>query len=213
MGNGYRLNIPLIDEKIYIELNDLDDFIKEEFKKRYQKNMDQFLEEIHRRDARIEDGLLKAMDQLFQETIALQKNGCKKTIQYMSFSFLWSSAILGTNEVQVNLYAEESYLDPCESQTYWKADTIMEYCKKDIEELDELAQKKVLHYGHYEYLQLRDKVYAIYHFVLMKYLIMVVDQIVKLDSFQELVKKEISITYGGYLDRQIKIWPTEKEEG
>lgn len=211
MSRGYRLNIP-VEEEIYIEIEDMNDFIKKEFQKRYKKNMDELFESILKRNSKIDENLLKAMDKLFLETIEQQKRRMKKPIKYIHFFYLWSSAVLGTNEIQVNLYSNEYYLDSCEAVTFWKPDFIMDYCKKDLEELNALAEKKVLHYCYYDYLHLRDKVYAVYHFLICKYLFMMVDQIVGLDSFQKLQKDELTISYGGYLDKQIKIWSEIKKE-
>lgn len=207
MGKGYRLDAIAPGEKQYIPLEDYLLFEKEQLMKEYQTNSDLISEYIRSNYESVSGELLETLDELFKKIIRMQEAGEKEDIRYIHFFFLSTSIISDSNEIQINCFDNNSYMDYSETMAIWHPDFILDYHLKTIETFDKLAKRKVIGYGHREYMKMKQRNFAAYSLIIAKFLAQVVPGIIELESYQRMDKSEaLQIVYGGYMDSGIQLY-------
>lgn len=147
------------------------------------------------------------MDGVFKDVCELQKKGLKESIRYIHFFFLGSSIIMDRNEIQVNLFSKESYMDKKEVMAIWNPDFILKYHMESVKSVDKLARRRVRGYSRQQYMQLKSWSYALYNLQIFNYLHRVAPEITELDSFKAMNKdSQICMAFGGYMDRAVSVW-------
>lgn len=202
MSKGYRLNISNFDEKLWISLDNFKDFAQKKLVEQYNDNC------IKMRD---DNKLLDIMDKLFKQVFFLQKEGKKEAIRYIHFFFLGSSIITDSNEIQINLFSKESYMDKQDAMAIWHPNFILDYHLNSVEVIDKMARQHVKGYSHKQYMDIKLWSYAMYNLQIFSYLLRTAPAIAQLDSFRKMEKEsDIQMAFGGYMDKAALIWPMEE---
>lgn len=141
--------------------------------------------------------------------------GKKEAVKYIHIFYLQSAMLTQKLEYQINVYSELSYMDVAECSELWYPDFIMDFYKKDMEDLDKTAKQKVIKYGYCEFREMQERCFSVYVAMVGQYVANKAEKIVELDSYKEMIKEDdIQIIFGGYMDKGILVWAQgyEKQE-
>lgn len=189
------------NDRIWIPPNDFENFAKHKLFENYKRDCKN-IQDDHK--------LTALMDGVFKDVCELQKKGLKESIRYVHFFFLGSSIIMDCNEIQVNLFSKESYMDKKEAMAIWNPDFILKYHMESVKSVDKLARQRVRGYSRQQYMQLKSWSYALYNLQIFNYLHRVAPEITELDSFKVMNKdSQICMAFGGYMDRAVSVWPVK----
>lgn len=189
------------NEKLWISYSAFEEFAKKELYKKYVEYCKNISED---------DTLIEIVDKLFQMVVEMQKKEVKEAIRYIHFFFLGSSIITDCNEIQINLFSKESYMDKKEAMAIWNPDFILKYHMESVKSVDKLARQRVRGYSRQQYMQLKLWSHALYNLQIFNYLHRVAPEITELDSFKAMNKdSQICMAFGGYMDRAVSVWPVK----
>ena len=131
------------NDRLWIPLNDFENFAKHKLFENYKRDCKN-IQDDHK--------LTALMDGVFKDVCELQKKGLKESIRYIHFFFLGSSIIMDCNEIQVNLFSKESYMDKKEVMAIWNPDFILKYHMESVKSVDKLARQRVRGYSRQQYM-------------------------------------------------------------
>ncbi len=191
----------------------LNEFAREFMAPRLERNIRDLQQKIAREGAGIKQELLSCMDSLFQKCIRQQERG-RQPIRYIHFFYLRLSVLIQQYDIQVSMFSERSYMDDVETMTLWNPAFIMRYYEEDMEAVGREAGRQVIRFGYPQLMELRERCFAVYAMLTGQYLMGVAGDIAGLPSFHQMKKAEdIQIVFGGYMDKEIQIWPPTAQEG
>lgn len=191
-----------------IEKGEINKFAKDFMEQRLGDNLKRMQKTLQTEGKSISREFTDPFDRLFRKCLEQQKKGKKKAIRYIHIFYLKSAMLTQKLEYQINAYTEMSYMDETECMELWYPSFIMDYYKRDIEELDKEAKKRVVRYAYPQLRELQERWYSVYTVLVGQYIMQAAGEIVNLDSYKDMEKDDaIQIIYGGYMDKGIQIWP------
>ena len=191
-----------------IEKEDIDKFAKEFMERRMEANLSQLQKLMQTNEKSIKKEFLDTFERLCKTCMAKQKEGKKEAVKYIHIFYLRSAMLTQKLEYQMNAYTEMSYMDETECMELWYPTFIMDFYRKDMEELDKESKKNVIRYAYPQLRELRERCFSLYTALVGQYVMQAANELVRLDSYKEMEKdNDIQIIYGGYMDKGIRVWP------
>ena len=141
--------------------------------------------------------LLKAMDNIFRSTAQAQMEKGKKEIAFINIHYLRASLLDGSFGLMINTYSEDYYFDNIDCSIEWIPYEIRKYFEEDMKNLEQSIRRKNIIISQKELFDIRKKHYFDYLILVAAFLIQCMDDIVALESFHKMSKKEkLYIQYG-----------------
>lgn len=141
--------------------------------------------------------LLKAMDKIFRSTAQAQTEKGKKEIVFINIHYLRASLLDGAFSLLINTYSEDYYFDSIDCSTEWIPCEIKNYFEEDMKNLEQSIVRKNIIISQRELFDIRKKHYFDYLILVAAFLIQCMDDIVALESFHKMSRKErLYIQYG-----------------
>ncbi|MCM1159601.1 MAG: hypothetical protein NC412_00115 [Roseburia sp.] len=170
--------------------------------KRFEKNLAEIKDNYKKNPMIYAKGYLDSLKNLFTETKKLQEEGKKGKVAYISFSFLYSSALLNKNGLRIDIYDKDFYLDKQEVSDFWEPLEIFRYVKEDMKYVERYLGSSYIPIKPHERVELYNSYLINYYQVTMQVLLELVKGIEKMSSFNEMRKeRKVEVTFGEYMDK------------
>ncbi|BCJ92609.1 hypothetical protein acsn021_01780 [Anaerocolumna cellulosilytica] len=180
----------------------------------FEKSMSLFLNDYNKNRTEIDYNFVKAMDKLCEKCIQMQEKEEKGEIAVISIFYLKSSILMDKYQLQINLYNENFYLDRADLFGLWDITFLMKYFAEDIKSIYQKAVHHIARFSYADYQELKMQYAEAYHFILQKFCQERAAEVINLASYQAMKKWEQTIiTYGGFMDKGVCIFPVEPMEG
>lgn len=171
----------------------------------YEKNSQSTFEKIaayykeHRQE--VERSFLEAVKQGLK--VCREK---QKKLGFISISFLESSFITHTYDVQFAFYNNLIYADEDPVYVYWAPAFIYEMLEKDIKALEIFLKPKIVRLRPYEVQELRNQYILNFHFLAILLLRGLMEKIFMLEEFHLTDKEgQVKIISGKYMEKQLEM--------
>lgn len=152
--------------------------------------------------------LLNVYDGLFTACLKLQQNRKKNKIRFIHIFYLKSALLTGKYELMLSLFDKTSYLDQNECYSIWIPSFFIKYFKDDLDAFHKKASIQLPRFGYKDYQDIRIRYYDMYLALIGQFILREIDKVVMLPSFYKIEKEEeITIIYGGYMDKGIQVYP------
>jgi len=199
--------------KVMIQSDKRNDYIKEIMEKRYEMSIKSILSEYQQRKEDIDRDFQKVFEELFLRCATIQKKKEKGKIAVISIFILKTAVLTGTYELQINLYDENFYLDRNEIYALWVPSFVVKYYEEDVSYFSKKAKQNVYQFGYTQLQDFRIKYAELYALLAEQYCIKNAEKIISLSSFGQMeTQEQLILTFGGYMDKGICIYPPNYEE-
>lgn len=153
----------------------------------------------HRRE--VEHSFLEAVEQGLR--VCREK---QKKLGFISISFLESSFITHTYDVQFAFYNNLIYADENPVYVYWAPTFIYEMLEKDIKALESFLKPRIVRLRPYEVQELRNQYILNFHFLAVLLLRGLLEKVFTLEEFHLNDKEDqVKIISGKYMEKQVEI--------
>lgn len=138
----------------------------------------------------------------------------KRPVQYVAASYLLSSSITGTFEFQLSLLDDQYFLDSVESCVYWTPKWLFATVESDWEILLNSVRSKVIRLHQYELDAIwRSYIFEFYNGLAALFFAEHLKNAAIDGEMESLsLADEVFFTYGGYMDRFIKLDTWKREQ-
>ena len=169
---------------------------------RLEKNLAEIKKNFATKPMIYAKGLLDSLKEVFVETKRLQSEGKKGKTAYISFSFLYSSALLNKNGFRIDVYDKYFYLDKQEVCTFWEPSEIFRYVEDDMKYVERRLDASFIPVDPNERIELYNSYLVNYYQITLELLMELVKLIETMKGFKEMQKEEtVMITVGEFMDQ------------
>lgn len=168
----------------------------------YNKHKQVLLRDLH-----------QSVGHLIEQARSQQSECGKGPIQYVTTSYLLSSAITGSYEFQLSIQDEQYFLDPVECSADWRPSWLFSYAEEDLAAVLTALQRKIPRLRPYELDALwRAYVCEFYYGLAGLFLAEHMKAVAEAEGLCHLqVKDEVLFVFGGLMDQavQLDIWKAQ----
>lgn len=210
----YKMFIYQIGDDAVIQLEKYETFLQETLTVRFEKSMNLFMEEYQHKKQQIDSSFIEAVDELCIRGAKMQEKEQKGDIAVISIFNLKSSILTSEHKLQINLYDENFYLDRKDIFKLWDCSFLMKYFEDDMQYIRIKANHNLVGFRYEDYQLLKLQYSEFYNMILAGLCEERAEEIVRLTSYKNMKKKDGTvITYGGYMDKGVLLYPAEPEKG
>lgn len=170
--------------------------------------------ELLRQAEALRKDFVGSFDRLFHCAAAAQQRGEKGAIAWVCVSYLRSSLLTKTNDLRIDAYDSDFYLDVRETAAYWSGDFVYRQLEPDIAYFIKAAREHLIRVSTGEIKFFMTDYFCHYADFLQSYCRRHLPEAMALESYRRMEKTAaIKFTFGEYLEKTKVIYPnaTEKE--
>lgn len=147
-------------------------------------------------------GFLDSLKEVFAQARRLQEEGKKGKTAFISFSFLYSSLLLGKNGFRIDVYDKDFYLDEQETCTFWEPAEIFRYVEDDVKCAERRLDSSFVPIDSNERIELYNSYLVNYYQITAVLLKDLVKLIESMKAFKEMQnEKVVMVTMGEFMDK------------
>jgi hypothetical protein len=147
------------------------------------------------------------LNELYEKTAHLQKQGIKGKISFIAISYLFSGALTKDYQVQIALYDENAYMDKVETSVYWNPTFITKYYEEDMNYMVGILRSKIVQLQDSEIQKLALTYIGEYFRIIGKFMVDNCEMFHEVEKFNELqTAQKLSVSYGGYMENGLEIY-------
>lgn len=158
-----------------------------------------------------DENLMQAMDKLFQNASKQQEQGKKGPIAFCVCSLLYSSVLMKTYDLRIDLYDKDFYLDETETSVQWHSPAYKDI-DLEIQTFSSVLRKQLIRVRDFE-VEDASYQYALYHNALTLALFTShINDFWTLKSYQSLlIDNKMDVFFGEYIGETVLLTTSPKE--
>ena len=175
----------------------IDDFLM----KKLENNLKELESGFINQRQKVTESFTAALNSLCTTVKQQQANGIKPPISYLHIAFLRSGLLMETYEFMLAMYSSQYWLDPVETNSYWKFDYAFQHASHDISELQALLKGKYS-ITEYELQEIKFRYLQLYLPIAQRLIGEFAPDAVKKSDFMQLSLDDMgySVIYGGHME-------------
>ncbi|BCJ93044.1 hypothetical protein acsn021_06130 [Anaerocolumna cellulosilytica] len=174
-------------------------------KKEIEKVFEIHTEEIFRE-------LMKTFHELFQKAIQFQEMNEKGEINYITISFLNFGFLQNTIELKLSLFDNTFYMDAKEVTVYFKCNYFDKIIRNDMDNFKSYIERRMIQVKYHELYSYKKICMMKYKSVMENAMSAYVNYVVRLKSFEKLVKtKSFKIIFNEYMCQGTVLFESDEE--
>lgn len=139
------------------------------------------------------------------QALGMAKEGEKKAVRFIHFSYLYSGALSGETLIKVDYYDDTYFSDICDIDCYWDYGRLFPERMCELSNLEERLRLEIVRLTPYELQQARLYFHTLYFMVLEDILHKLVTGVKSEEIIRSCSDCGVSVLYGAYLDQAKRI--------